>query len=125
MRWYIEAFKKYAVFNGRACRKEYWMFSLFDLIAIVALVIVGLVIHTLIPCYVYTIATTVPTFAVTVRRLHDTSRSAWFALLGFIPMIGGIIILILACIKGDRGQNKYGPDPKQGDNSLYAPLPQY
>ena len=53
-----------------------------------------------------------PGLAVTVRRLHDTGKSGWLYLLALIPYIGSLIIFIFTVIKGDRGDNKYGPDPK-------------
>ncbi|WP_328914028.1 MULTISPECIES: DUF805 domain-containing protein [unclassified Streptomyces] len=125
MQWYIDVLKKYAVFSGRARRKEYWMFFLFNIIAVVVLAIVGAVADTMIPYFIYVVAVIVPSLAVTMRRLHDTGKSGWFILLGFIPLVGGIIVLVFVCTEGDRGQNKYGPDPKLGDVPPYAPLPQY
>ena len=76
MKWYLEVLKKYAVFNGRARRTEYWMFALFNLIIAFVLGIVEVifgspgVIGTL-----YTLAVIIPSIAVSVRRLHDTERS--------------------------------------------------
>jgi uncharacterized membrane protein YhaH (DUF805 family) len=60
----------------------------------------------------YTLAVLLPSIAVTVRRLHDTDRSGWWILLGFIPIIGGIILLVFYVLEGTRGPNRFGPDPK-------------
>ena len=47
-----------------------------------------------------------------VRRLHDTDKSVWFLLLGFIPLVGGIIVFVFMCLNGTVGANRFGPDPK-------------
>ncbi|SEN19935.1 DUF805 domain-containing protein [Actinacidiphila rubida] len=125
MRWYIDVLKKYAVFSGRARRKEYWQYTLFTCIALVVLLIVGAVVHTMIPYFLYLIAVIVPTLAVGVRRLHDTGKSGWFILLGLIPAVGSIILLVFTCTAGDRGVNAYGPDPKEPADHAFVPQPQY
>lgn len=63
---------------------------------------------------VFGIAIIVPMFAVTFRRLHDTDKSAWWMLISFIPLVGGIVLLIFTVMEGTKGTNKYGPDPKGG-----------
>lgn len=118
MNWYLQVLKNYAIFDGRARRKEYWMFFLFNLIfAIVATVLdnlLGLAIKDLGygPFYIlYALATLIPGIAVGVRRLHDTGKSGWYLLLGLIPCVGGIILLVFFVTAGDVGENEYGPDP--------------
>ncbi len=54
----------------------------------------------------------------TVRRLHDTDRSGWFILLGFIPCIGFIVLLVFYIQEGTKSSNKYGSDPKGGERAL-------
>jgi uncharacterized membrane protein YhaH (DUF805 family) len=54
----------------------------------------------------------VPGLAVACRRLHDIDKSFWWILIGLIPFVGGIILLVFACLPGTPGQNRYGPDPK-------------
>ena len=61
------------------------------------------------------LATLIPSLAVAVRRLHDINKSGWYILIGFIPFVGGIILLIWAVKEGDKGANQFGPDPKGGD----------
>jgi uncharacterized membrane protein YhaH (DUF805 family) len=116
--WYLEVLKKYAVFSGRARRKEYWFFVLFNAIfAIAAMVldnILGLAIEDVGygPFYIlYALATIVPGLAVSVRRLHDIGKSGWYILLAMIPCVGAIILLIFDLTPGDPGDNEYGPDP--------------
>ncbi len=121
MNWYLEVLKKYAVFSGRARRKEYWFFVLFNAIfAIAAMIldnILGLAIEDVGygPFYIlYALATIVPGVAVSVRRLHDIGKSGWYILLAFIPCVGAIILLIFDLTPGDTGDNEYGPDPIAG-----------
>ena len=120
MIWYLEVLKKYAVFSGRASRKEYWMFVLFNVIFAVAAMILDNVLGLAIkdvgygPIYIlYALATLIPGIAVGVRRLHDIGKSGWYLLLGLIPCVGGIILLVFAATAGDVGENEYGPDPQQ------------
>ena len=104
--------KKYAVFEGRAARKEYWMFALFNIIIAVILTLIGKVIGFTFLTSIYALAVLLPSLAVTARRLHDTDRSAWWILIGLIPFIGGFVLLIFATLDSQAGQNKYGPNPK-------------
>lgn len=118
MNWYLEVLKKYAVFNGRARRKEYWMFVLGNLIvAIIASVLDAVIFGTQMgmpgPLYfIYMLAVLVPGLAVSVRRLHDVGKSGWFILIAFIPIVGAIWLLVLMCLDGQPGDNPYGPNPK-------------
>jgi len=95
-------FVKYADFKGRAVRSEYWWWTLFILIASVAL---GVISNKL--GWAFTIATLLPYLAVTTRRLHDTNRSGWLQLVGLFPIIGGVI-LIYWCVQAGRDPNRYG-----------------
>ena len=82
-------FKKYADFEGRASRSEYWWFALF-----VILVSVGLSMISSILAGLFSLATLLPSLAAATRRLHDTQRSGWWQLVAFIPVIGVIIIVV-------------------------------
>ena len=105
MKWYLKVLKQYADFNGRARRKEYWMFALFNfLISFVIGFIGGIMEFTLLGT-IYSLAVFIPSIAVAVRRMHDVGKSGWFIL---IPIYN----LILACTNGESGENKYGSDPK-------------
>src|SRR5690554_355062 len=97
MEWYLKVLRQYSDFNGRARRKEYWMFVLFNMIfAFIAIVLdnlMGLTIGEIGygPLYgLYALIVLIPGLAVGVRRLHDTGKSGWMMLLVFIPLIGGI-----------------------------------
>ena len=127
MDWYIRVLKKYAVFSGRARRKEYWMFFLFSFIfslvaGLLDLVIFGMALWGFSPiAVVYGIAVFVPGLAVAVRRLHDIGKSGWYLFINLIPIAGPIWFLVLVCLDSQSGDNKYGPNPKGeegSDNSI-------
>jgi uncharacterized membrane protein YhaH (DUF805 family) len=125
MNWYIKVLQNYFNFNGRARRKEYWFFMLFNVIfAIVAAVIdnvLGIASAELGygPIYgLYALATFIPGIAVSIRRLHDIGKSGWYFLLGIIPCVGGIILLVFALTPGDPYDNEYGPDPKADEANM-------
>ncbi len=122
MNWYVKVLKNYAVFSGRARRKEYWMFVLFNFIfCIVAMIldnILGLAFENVGygPIYLlYCLAVFIPGLAVSVRRLHDIGKSGWFILISLIPFIGPIWLLVLMCTDSEPGENDYGPNPKEND----------
>lgn len=114
LKYYFDVLNKYAVFDGRARRAEYWYFVLFNLIVSIALMAIGAVIGDFfgIISLLYSLAVLIPGLAVAVRRLHDTGKSGWMILAGFIPLIGPIWLLILMITDSDAGDNKYGPNPK-------------
>jgi uncharacterized membrane protein YhaH (DUF805 family) len=120
MKWYVMVLKKYADFNGRARRMEYWMFSLFNfLFLMVALTLDNIVGSTIGNLFyglfylVYAFAVLLPGLAVMVRRLHDVGKSGWMFLVALIPLIGGIWLLVLLCTDSTPGENEYGPNPKE------------
>lgn len=119
MNWYLEALRKYATFEGRARRKEYWFFILFNVLAVVVLGIIDVVLGTSskeaglgLLSGIYLLAVLLPALAVTVRRLHDTDRSGWWILIEFIPLIGGLVLLIFTLLDSTPGSNRFGPSPK-------------
>jgi uncharacterized membrane protein YhaH (DUF805 family) len=113
MNYYIEVLKKYAVFNGRARRKEYWMFVLWNfIIGLVIGFLSGFLGILIILLYLYMLAILIPSLAVTVRRLHDTNRSGWWWFINFIPVIGFIILIVFLAQDSQPGENQYGPNPK-------------
>jgi uncharacterized membrane protein YhaH (DUF805 family) len=117
--WYIEVLKKYAVFSGRARRREYWMFVLVNVIIAVVLTMIEGILDpdsessrsTL--ATLYGLAVLIPSLAVSVRRLHDTGRSGWWLLICLIPIIGTIVLLIFMIQNGRPTDNQYGPNPKR------------
>ena len=119
MNWYLEVLKKYAVFSGRARRKEYWYFSLFNLLITIVLAVIDGMTGTLIAEAnigllggIYALAILIPFLAVSVRRLHDTDRSGWWLLIVLIPLIGAIVILVFMVQDSKPNENQYGSNPK-------------
>ncbi|RTY90841.1 DUF805 domain-containing protein [Flavobacterium sp. GT3R68] len=123
--WYKSVvFENYANFSGRARRSEYWYFTLMNILVAMAFVTLGVIMVTalgmdelgigifVVLYALYTLAIIIPSFAVTVRRLHDLGKSGWYFLIYFIPFIGSIWLLILLCTEGESQPNQYGPDPK-------------
>ena len=130
MNYYLSVLKNFALFTGRARRKEYWMFTLFNLIfAIIAMVIdrmLGTSFHmngiSLGYGYIYTLyglVVLIPGLAVMVRRLHDIGKSGWFFLIVLIPLAGAIWLLVLLCTDSKPGTNKWGPNPKGIGNNNF------
>jgi uncharacterized membrane protein YhaH (DUF805 family) len=115
MKWYLKVLNQYADFNGRARRKEYWMFVLYNIIfSLMALTLdnlIGMTLEGLIygPLFsIYSIAVFIPGMAVAVRRLHDVGKSGWMILINFIPLIGSLWLLILLVKDSKPGPNQYG-----------------
>jgi len=128
MSWYIGVLKKYAVFKGRARRKEYWYFLLFNILISIALIVIEGVIGwpsaeagTSFLWSIYTLAIIIPSIAVLVRRLHDTDRSGWYIFVFMIPFIGAFILLFFLVQDSKPGENQFGPNPK---GVSMDPLPQ-
>jgi len=129
MEWMLLPLRRYAEFSGRSRRKEFWLFFLFQ-------VIISVVIGTIFGTPIYyssvgafgmtnvfsstgstiqglvNLALIVPNLAVAVRRLHDIDRSGWFLLLILVPILGWFTLLVMYCLDGNRGTNRFGPDPK-------------
>jgi len=114
MRGYLECLKKYAQFSGRSQRKEYWMFVLVNAIVAVALTVVETVSRGnaanggSVLAGLYNLAVLLPALAAGVRRMHDTNHRGWWL---FVPIVG----LVFACMDGEHGENRFGPDPKAAD----------
>lgn len=104
-------FSKFALFDGRASRAECWFFALFSIVT--ALLLAGLDMVILgrdfpVVAMVFALLVLTPSIAVLVRRLHDTGRSGWWALLGMLPLLGNLALLVLCAMRGTDGQNRFG-----------------
>jgi uncharacterized membrane protein YhaH (DUF805 family) len=114
MNWYLAVLKNYVGFSGRAGRTEYWMFFLFNFIIFAVLAILAVITRS--PFFwllylLYALAVLVPTIAVSWRRMQDTGRNGLFILLWFVPIVGGLIVLIFMLLPGTPGPNEFGPEP--------------
>lgn len=113
MDWYVKVLKQYVDFNGRARRKEFWMFILINFVIAVVLSGIGYLIKTNVLSSIYSLAVLVPSIAVGVRRLHDIGKSGWLYLLILIPLVGLIVLIVFWAQDGVSGENEYGPNPKE------------
>lgn len=99
-------FKKYAEFNGRASRSEYWWFALAIFLISLVLAIVSSTLTNL-----FSLATLLPSLAVGARRLHDTDRSGWWQLLWIVPIIGWIVMVVFLVQQTQAQDNRFGAPP--------------
>ena len=125
MNWYLKVMKQYANFSGRARRKEYWMFALFNFIFIIAAMLIDNLLGTTVGelpygviYFLYVLAIFVPSLAVAVRRLHDVGKSGWMYFIALIPIIGSIWLLVLFVTDSEVGTNKWGNNPKTGPTEI-------
>jgi uncharacterized membrane protein YhaH (DUF805 family) len=117
--------KRYRDFSGRSRRSEYWFIQLFLVatnlaVAIIDLALMGWDVDRFIANggggivgLVWILVTIVPALAVLVRRLHDTGKSGWWALVGFLPLVGAIVLLVFTVTDSSPGDNKFGSSPKE------------
>lgn len=120
--YFIKVLKEnFANFSGRARREEYWYYSLAVFVVSTILSIlstagtVGVIFS--IVSFLFSLCILIPGLAVSVRRLHDTGRSGWWLLLCLIPLIGAIVLLVFMVTEGQKGENKWGDDPKKEVNA--------
>ena len=126
----VKAFwSNYTDFKGRARRSEYWFIQLFLVATNIAVAVIDLALMNGdverfianggggIVGLIWIFATIVPALAVLIRRLHDTNRSGWWALIGLVPLAGAIVLLVFTVEDSNQGVNKYGDSPKGPSNS--------
>ena len=114
----------YATFKGRSRRSEYWWIQLFLVLTNLAVAAIDLALMNGdvdrfianggggIVGLVWILVTIVPALAVLIRRLHDTGKSGWWVLIGFVPFVGTIVLFVFSVLDSDAGDNKYGASPK-------------
>ena len=123
MAWYLLSWQRATDFSGRSRRTEYWMFQLFTLLVGLALTSVALLVGLLsdektgmntfaVLVCVFSLINLIPALSVTVRRLHDIGRSGWWYLICFVPLVGGLILLVFTLLDSEPDRNEYGPNPK-------------
>jgi uncharacterized membrane protein YhaH (DUF805 family) len=110
--------KKYANFSGRARRKEFWLFMLSYFIIYIIFIFIDILLDLFATDSEYGLFSTIfallfiiPSLAVSIRRLHDTDRTGWWILIQIIPLIGFVWIIVLWCLRGTEGENRFGSDP--------------
>ena len=139
MYWMFLPLRRYFNFAGRSRRKEFWLFQLLHLLVaggLIVMVLVGLPwammpdakgqvpVERVNPItwlgmilfFLWGLGTIIPIIAVTIRRFHDHNRTGWLYLLNLVPL-GGFVVLIFFLLEGTRGENRFGPDPKDPSES--------
>ncbi|WOE74999.1 DUF805 domain-containing protein [Alterisphingorhabdus coralli] len=137
MEWMILPLKRYADFEGRSRRMEYWMFQLFQWLVYIVLILamvataetgrapigetpefgaVPVIFLSIFGLFVLGMA--IPNIAVTVRRFHDQDQSGWLYLLTLIPYLGPLIVLVFMFLPGTNGENRFGLDPKGAGGNI-------
>ena len=125
-RYFLDTLKyRYAKFDGRASRSEFWYFTLFYALISIALAFVDfLVVNPMLGAtpdqaaqgglleILFALAMVIPSIALAVRRLHDISKSGWWYLIGLIPLVGALVLLYFFVLDSQPGSNQYGPNPK-------------
>jgi uncharacterized membrane protein YhaH (DUF805 family) len=118
LQYFINPIKNhYFDFEGRARRRDYWFFVLIYFIVSIILSVIDAFTFKLIVDFpvlvnIYYLALLLPSLGISVRRLHDISKSGWWVLINLIPLIGGIWFIILAATDSQKGSNQYGENPK-------------
>jgi uncharacterized membrane protein YhaH (DUF805 family) len=114
----------YTMFKGRSRRSEYWFIQLFLIItnlaaAAIDLALMGGDVDRFIANggggilgLIWILVTILPALAVLVRRLHDTGRSGWWALIGLVPLVGGVVLFVFSVSDSTAGENQYGAPVK-------------
>jgi len=116
--------KKYLDFSTRAQRKEFWFFVLFYVGGVFILTVIDIAANTYdeesgigLFSSIFLLLTFIPYLAVSVRRIHDTNRTGWWVLILIIPLIGAIWLIVLYCLRGNQGENKFGEDPLSAESN--------
>lgn len=113
--WFKKCLRNYSNFSGRARRKEYWYFVLVQMgLLFIAMMLDSMIFdaETGLFYIVVVLGLFLPSLAVTVRRLHDTSRSGWWFFISILPLIGSIILLVFLASDTKPETNQWGPPAK-------------
>ncbi|MCM3617018.1 DUF805 domain-containing protein [Sutcliffiella horikoshii] len=122
MNWYLEGFRNYFNFSGRARRKEYWIFTIVNfLIFWSVLYLLDITVPSdlvaIIFASVFLLVTLIPSLSVMIRRLHDIGKSGWWYFIVLIPIAGAITLFVFTCMESEP-DNRYGTNPRK----LHTPL---
>ncbi len=111
MHWFVDVLKnKYILFTGRSHREEFWMFQLFYFLIYFGCLALDSLVGTMgIILGLFWLGTLMPSLGVWIRRMHDTGKSGWWLAIGFVPVVGAIVLIIFAALPTNPAGDKYGP----------------
>jgi uncharacterized membrane protein YhaH (DUF805 family) len=113
--WALLPVRRYAQFEGRSSRKEFWLFQLLFVAGLLPFGLLGVLTGPDVAAVFYLLGVLgllIPQIAVQVRRFHDQDKPGWLVLLNLIPYLGAIVVLIFMLLDGTPGANRFGEDPK-------------
>jgi len=122
--WMTLPLKRYADFNGRSGRKEFWLFQLLPAAIMLAAFVIsssttnlwgdlsGIGIAAIVLAILALLALAVPQLALQARRFHDQDKSGWLVLINLVPYVGAIVVFVMMALPGTSGDNRYGPNPE-------------
>lgn len=124
--WYFEALRRWSEIAGRSRRMEYWTFSLMNPVIGFVVILIGSLSNNetvlkavIIALLFFYLLLIIPSFTITIRRLHDIGKSGLWFLIVFIPIIGPIILFIFTIMGSQSGTNQYGPNPKEANQEAW------
>jgi uncharacterized membrane protein YhaH (DUF805 family) len=136
MGWYVQVFKRGLDFGGRSRRREFWMFTLVNIVLSLvasgidtAIGIGGFSAFTApgtaavmatpgIVSSILALVLLLPSLAVSIRRLHDTDRSGWWLLIMLVPLVGAVVLIVFWAMDSKPGSNRHGPNPKERESAM-------
>ena len=124
--FYKDALTNYVHFEGRASRKQYWYFVLWNAIIFTGISIILNIIlqgNGMYVSWIYNLAILLPSLAIAIRRLHDIGKSGWWLCILLIPIVGAIVILIFLITPGEPGTNAHGTNPNEVSGVSAMPAP--
>ena len=121
MDYYTQAWKQYFDFSGRTKRKDFWMFVLINFLLSLAISIIGGLIGIKAISSVYSLLVLIPSIAILVRRLRDAGFNVWWILIGLVPLVGFVVLIVLASLKSATETPVQNSTAEQGPTS--APNP--
>lgn len=116
MEHFLDGFRNFANFNGRATRTQYWMFILFYMLIYIGLSVIDVLLGTIVLAGIFSLVMLIPAISYATRRLHDIGRTGWWQLIALIPLIGAIVLLIFL-VQKSQGPNQYG-EPVDAEPSV-------
>ncbi len=108
---FMNALRKWNDFSSRTSRKEFWYYVVAYIVTYIGVLLVAGILHMRFLASLYSLFMLIPSLAIGARRLHDIGKSAMWLLIGFIPLIGAIVLIYFYALPGDPGPNEYGDVP--------------